>query len=101
MRRIVITLIAALLTTSTHAHAGMLQQDDKRMHIAATNMAASVCDGYTHLQHIWSCAAFAFAVGVAKELNDKQHVGNRFDNSDLRADMVGSVLLIPVFYKEW
>lgn len=83
------------------AHAGMLQQDDKRSHIAASNGIAGVCDIATRFNHPFYCAGFAFSIGVLKELHDRQQPGNRFDNQDLRADMVGSVLLLPIFYKQF
>ena len=86
-------LLAATAFFAQTAGAGTIAPD-KWMHIGGTATVASATSYIfkNEPNRFWLGVGAGMAVGLAKELSDSRAGGSGFSNTDLAADLVGSVL---------
>jgi len=87
-------LIGITILTVNTLLAVNLQEQDKKKHVAVCTTISAVVAYKTH--NVWYGIGAAMLVGIAKELSD-----NRFDNGDIKADSIGSIVGVQVEVLKW
>ena len=80
-------------------------QKDKKLHTTASFILATTSDAIftkyykyqynkepTKFQRFTVSFLTSFSIGILKELHDKNQENNHFDNKDLKADFIGSLI---------
>ncbi len=71
-----------------------VKERDKQQHIVVSTAISSIVKSYTGRSDI--AFGTCLAIGTAKELYDEAQEGNKFDEEDMLANLIGCGIGIPI-----